>query len=146
MIRVAGYPDFSHMSRIHISNFVRGWKTEEIRELMEKPGTKGFVDDRDGIRAGFAIIRMVEDECEIISIAVSKTSLRQGVGGKLLEFLEKYVKREGLKTLFLEVAEDNDAARALYHKAGFEEFGKRKDYYVRWHGRGVDAIMMRKSL
>ena len=146
MIRVAGYTDYSHMSRIHSASFERGWKAAEIKDLMEKPGTKGFVYDVEDSRQGLAIIRMVEDECEIITIAVAATSQRKGIGGKLLDHIKKYAKRENIKTLFLEVAEDNLSAIALYEKAGFTRFGVRKGYYRRWHGRAVDAIQMRFTI
>lgn len=145
-IRVAGYPDISHIARIHSANFERGWKSDEIKTMFETPGTKAFVDDMDGTRVAFSIIRFAADECEIISIAVAKESHRRGLGKHMLQHVVAYAKREGAKTLFLEVAEDNLAAVALYEKAGFQRFNVRKGYYRRWHGRMVDAIMMRHTL
>lgn len=44
--------------------------------------------------------------------------------------------------MFLEVAADNDAARALYAKLGFVEAGRRHGYY----GDGADALVLRHSL
>lgn len=146
MIRIAGYPDFSHMARIHAANFVRGWKAEEIRELMEKPGMKGFIYDIEGSRAGFVLMQMVEDEAEIIAIAVDKFHQRKGIASRILEFVMQYAQREGVESLFLEVAEDNLAAVGLYQKHAFETFNQRKDYYQRWHGGRVNALMMRHSL
>ena len=145
-IRVAGYPDIPHISRIHCSNFERGWSTEEIKKMFEVPGTKMFVDDQDGSRTAFAIIRFAADECEIISIAVSRELHGKKLGRRMLDHVKQYAAREGAKMLFLEVGEDNVAARVLYEKAGFEQFNVRKDYYQRWHGRRVDALMMRYAL
>ena len=46
---------------------------------------------------------------------------------------------------FLEVAEDNAAARALYRAAGWNETGRRRGYYPR-PGGALDAITLAKPL
>ena len=48
----------------------------------------------------------------------------------------------GAKVMFLEVAEENQPAMALYAKAGFEKAGRRPDYY----GPGAHAWLLRRSL
>jgi ribosomal-protein-alanine N-acetyltransferase len=52
----------------------------------------------------------------------------------------------GTTTLFIEVARDNDAARALYEALGFTETGVRKGYYARGAGGAEDALLMRLRL
>lgn len=143
MIRIAGYADYARMAKIHAANFERGWKPKEIEELLAKPGAKGFLYEVAGQPAGLGIIRIASDECEIITIAVDASYKRRGIGGELVRHIKEYAKREKVKTLFLEVAEDNFAATALYERAGFERHGVRKGYYRRWHGRRVDAVLMR---
>jgi ribosomal-protein-alanine N-acetyltransferase len=44
--------------------------------------------------------------------------------------------------MFLEVAERNGAARALYAAAGFAAAGRRRRYYP----DGADALVLRRSL
>lgn len=146
MIRVAGFGDYTHISRIHCASFERGWSAEEIRELLDKPGGKAFIYDIDGTRAGFLLVRFVADECEIIAIAVDENHKRKGIARKLLDFLHDYAKRDKVKTLFLEVAEDNFGAIDLYTGAGYTEHGRRKGYYRRWHGRRIDALMLKRSV
>lgn len=143
MIRIAGYADYALMAKIHGASFERGWKPREIEELLAKPGAKGFLYEVADNPAGFSIIRIAGDECEIITIAVDATYKRRGIGGELVQHIKDYAKREKVKTLFLEVAEDNFTATALYERAGFERHGVRKGYYRRWHGRRIDALMMR---
>ena len=53
---------------------------------------------------------------------------------------------QGAQSLFLEVADDNPAAQALYAKAGFVSVGRRTGYYARPSGRAVDALVLRRSL
>jgi [ribosomal protein S18]-alanine N-acetyltransferase len=145
MIRVGGFGDYSHMARIHSANFERGWSAEEIRELLDQPGAKAFIYDIEGSRAGFALVRFVADECEIIAIAVDAAYKRRGIGRKLLDHVNFYAHRDGIRTIHLEVAEDNLAAIALYTGAGYAENGRRKGYYRRWHGRRVDALMLARN-
>ena len=55
------------------------------------------------------------------------------------------LKSSGVSVLFLEVAEDNAAAKALYDRCGFTPIGKRPAYYRREGGR-VAALTFRKDL
>ena len=57
----------------------------------------------------------------------------------------KRVKNIGIKEIFLEVAENNEAARTLYVKQGFKVFGKRDRYYQQKEGR-VDAVQLSRVL
>ncbi|MFA4893699.1 GNAT family N-acetyltransferase, partial [Brevundimonas sp.] len=52
----------------------------------------------------------------------------------------------GARRLFLEVAEDNEAARALYGRAGFSEAGRRPRYYARADGSRRDALLLALDL
>jgi ribosomal-protein-alanine N-acetyltransferase len=48
--------------------------------------------------------------------------------------------------LFIEVAADNEAGRALYTREGFAETGRRKAYYEMPGGARQDAVVMMKVL
>jgi ribosomal-protein-alanine N-acetyltransferase len=54
---------------------------------------------------------------------------RQGLGLALLGLAMGLAREAGLSTCYLEVAESNMAARALYQRFGFETIAVRKDYY-----------------
>ncbi len=65
----------------------------------------------------------------MISIAVRPRLRQLGIGGVLLRGLAAEAARLGAGSMFLEVAEGNLAAQALYHACGFKQVGRRKDYY-----------------
>ena len=88
---------------------------------------------------------MAADEAEILSIAVAPDWQRSGLGTRLIEGLVRASKRGEAAQIFLEVAEDNKAARALYSKLGFTETGRRKGYYKRSCG-AVDALTLALKL
>ena len=86
------------------------------------------IEENSGVR-GFLIARAVGSEWEIENVAIAGAARRRGLGTRLLgEFIDQ-VRREGAESVFLEVRESNQAARALYEKWAFVESGLRKDYY-----------------
>lgn len=118
----------------------RGWSTKEIEGLLAAPG--GFVVTAP---EGFALGRAVAGEAELLTIAVAPEYRRAGRGRALLAGFETEAAARGADVAFLEVADDNAAARALYRVAGWSETGRRKGYYAR-PGGAVDAITLTKGL
>ena len=94
---------------------------------------------------GFIIISSAADQAEILTIATDPAQRRRGIARALLDISETELVDNGVDMLFLEVAEDNDAAIKFYKGAGFEPIGRRPAYYKREMGR-VAAITYRKRL
>lgn len=90
---------------------------------------------------GFIVYRVIADEAEIITIGVAPDARRGGIATAMLAIAESDAAKRGATKMFLEVAADNTAARALYTTAGYSDIGTRPKYYD-----GVDAIMMRKDI
>lgn len=94
---------------------------------------------------GFAVGRVAADEAELLTLAVAPEARRQGVGRRLLSAFETEAKARGARTVFLEVAETNAAARCLYAGAGYASAGYRRDYYGP-AGARTGALVLRKVL
>ena len=90
---------------------------------------------------GFIVYRQTLDEAELITIGVAPDARRGGIAAAMLGIMESELKKNGVKSIFLEVAQDNTPARSLYQQNGYKEIGVRPKYYD-----GVDAIMMKKEL
>lgn len=91
---------------------------------------------------GFILGRATFDEAEVLTLAVALEARRRGVARALLANFEAAARARGAGVAFLEVSEDNDAARALYHGTGYVEAGRRRGYV----SAGVDALVLRKTL
>ena len=89
----------------------------------------GIMLDGSEKLAAFGVLSVVIDEAEILTLAVEPSLYRQGYGEKLLSHLIHIAKSKKAETLYLEVRASNTAAIELYKKAGFEESGRRKNYY-----------------
>ncbi len=133
----------AEMARLHGAAFVtpRPWSEAEITELLASPLC--FVLDEP---QGFVMGRVVAGEAELLTIAVEPMAQGRGVGTRLMvRFLDE-LDRRGAETVFLEVAETNAAARALYSGAGFAVTGRRRGYYHGPDGVAVDAIVMGRRM
>jgi ribosomal-protein-alanine N-acetyltransferase len=119
----------------------RGWSADEIANLLAHPTT--FVS---GDADSFAMVRVVADEAEVLTIATDPAVRRQGHARKALSAAHARAKAMGAIAIFLEVAEDNVAARALYASFGYTQVGQRRGYYKRAHGPAVAAFVLRRGL
>jgi ribosomal-protein-alanine N-acetyltransferase len=140
--------DIGMMSRIHALSFDDVWSGAMIRRILAMPGTFGIVarSGRQWSIAGFALVRIAADECEILSLAVGPEHRGAGVGALLLDGAIQQAISGGAAKLFLEVAEDNDVARGLYDSRGLVPVGRRPDYYARKDGTSAAAVTMSCSL
>lgn len=95
---------------------------------------------------GFSLCRAAADEVELLLIAVAPQQRRTGSGTRLLLRAQEDALARGCSHLFLEVREDNEAARFLYRSAGFAEIGQRPGYYAGKDGSRRAAVTMRFGL
>ena len=96
-------------------------------------------------RRGWRLPRALGEEGEILTLGVIPDRRRSGVGSALLAAIVAEARGQGLRALFLEVAQDNSAARALYAAHGFVQIGRRANYYRRPSGL-ADALVLRHLL
>lgn len=92
-----------------------------------------LVAEHDDCTAGFLIwCETGPGEVEILNLAVDPAFRRRGAASALVAAVPS-------ATIFLEVRESNQAAQALYRKAGFTKTGVRTAYY---HHPTESAIVM----
>ncbi len=95
---------------------------------------------------GFAVSRMGADEAEILSIAIDNGHRGRGLSRNLLLTHLGHLAGQGVRTIFLEVEENNAPARRLYERAGFAVVGRRERYYRQTSGEQLNALLMRRDL
>jgi len=98
------------------------------------------------VNDGFLLGRVAGPEAEILTLAVAPDNRRKGLARILLARFETALKAGNTEQIFLEVAEANHPAIALYRAAGFRDAGYRKDYYDGNNGQKSAALVMVKAL
>ncbi len=143
-LRQAGAADSGSIAALHARLFSLPWDERAWHTLLTAPSTHTLcIDDvpDKGIVA-FIVGRVAADEAEILSLGVAAHLRGRGHAGRLVFAFTDWSRRRGVKGLYLEVAEDNAAARAVYARAGFAEVGRRRGYYVSHSGSNHDALVL----
>ena len=139
MIRKAVQSDLAAMCEIEKECIADPWSLAAFESSFAADGAVFLAAEAEnGEVCGFITANAVLDEINIYNIAVDERFRRQGVASALLSELEK------LKpySINLEVRESNASAIALYEKCGFEQVGKRKNFYSK---PTENAVLMTKK-
>lgn len=121
------------------------WTVEAFwSELAEVPRTRYYIVAESAAAeiVGYAGLCAARDQADILTIGVRPDYQGTGLGRRLLDALLAETRRRGCREVFLEVRTENQAAIALYDRAGFEMTGRRRGYY----GPGSDALIMRRRV
>lgn len=139
-MRAVSAGDVQALAGLHAACFppAQAWSADAFARLLALPGVFGCLAEG----GGFALLRAVLDEAEILTIAVVPAARRRGLGAALLSAGLAGAALRGARACFLEVAAGNAAARALYGAAGFAAIGRRRGYYE----DGADALVLRRDL
>lgn len=138
----ADIPDVAAMERLCYSD---PWPASSFTALPANERVCFIVarDVHNQRLLGFAIAWHVLNEGELANLAVAPESRRRGIGTALLEAVTTDALGRGTSELYLEVRESNAAARQMYTSAGFEQVGRRKQYYRQ---PVEDALILRRTL
>ena len=111
--------------------FSRPWSRKMLAEELENQCAAFLVaeDSVSGRVLGYAGLMVVADEGYITNVAVFPEYRRQGIAAQILQVFLQFAAANHLAFLTLEVRPSNAAAIALYQGFGFEEVGRRKNYY-----------------
>lgn len=123
----------------------RPWSGDEVAALLATPGCFGhlLLESAHDAARGFVLLRAAADEAEILTLGVVPARHRQGGGAHLLARATAACAARGVRSLFLEVAADNEPARRLYERHGFSATGTRPSYYARGAAFPVAALVMK---
>ena len=134
--------DRSHIEQIAALErecFSTPWSEAMLTEvLFDSQASFIVAESEEGGVLGYAGLQVVLDEGYIDNIAVEPNARRHGVADELLDVFCRFGEAN-LAFLTLEVRASNEPAIALYRKHGFEEAGRRKNYYTK---PTEDAVIM----
>ena len=134
-----------HVSQIALLErecFADPWSQQSIASELHNPLSLWLVAQEGQTLLGYVGSQTCQDETDMMNIAVSPASRRQGIARALIEALVSALRQRGSKQLTLEVRASNGPARQLYESLGFLQVGLRKNYY---RNPKEDALILRKE-
>ena len=139
MIRIATSNDLADILSIEKNVFKHPWSKEQLSwELKSQPAAENYVMLARGNMIGYLFSHVVDDDVQILNIAIDIPFQHKGYGEQLLSYFLDQFNTD--ISIHLEVRKSNFPAINLYLKFGFHETGTRKGYYA----DGEDAIIMRR--
>ena len=130
--------DCKAVAEIESECFSEPWSEEEFEHQIPLEIAKTYIA-KDGDRViGFINVWVVAGEIQLNNIAVTEDYRGQGIGRRLITFMES---KNPAERCNLEVRISNQTARGLYLSLGFEEVGLRKEFY---RDPVEDAVLMTK--
>ncbi len=118
------------------------WTAGQIAGLLGSSDSWLELGELGGALIAFGLCRQAADEVELLLCATAREWRKQGLGKELIARVSEQCRLRGVRRLFLEVRSSNEAALALYRKAGFCEDGRRPGYYRTVSGDRIDAITL----
>ena len=137
--------DLKAVAAIEASAYRFPWSLNIFKNCL-KVGYSCWVAEMYGEIIGYGILSIGVGEAHVMNLCIAPDKQGQGHGRKLLEHLITVAEREGVEMMFLEVRPSNESAIRLYHRLGFNEVGRRKDYYPATDGKREDALILARSL
>ena len=146
VVEAASLRDARRLAQLHGESFHRGWGEGEFETMLTERNTLVHRLRIGRKIAGFAVSRIAADEAEILSIAIAASHRGRGLSRNLLLTHLGHLAGRGVRSVFLEVEENNQPARRLYQRAGFTVVGRRERYYREANGEQLNALVMRRDL
>lgn len=139
--RPATPEDLPELVKIEETSHPAPWSLQNFQAELEKPFSHVLVltdDETDAIIAGYAVFWLINEECQILNLAVDTPFRRKGLGKLILQQIVRQAERHKMKQITLEVRKSNMPAIQLYQNNHFLTTHVRKEFY----SNGEDAYHM----
>ncbi len=135
--------DLDEVMVIELANYPVAWSKGVMKDCI-KAGYQCIVVKKLDKIIGYAFLMVNFDESHLLNMCIDQSEQSQGLGRKLLRYLESICLYNQSKTFLLEVRESNPVAYSLYKSFGFKEIGVRKNYYRCIVGRENATVMIKQ--
>jgi len=136
--------DLEHVLVNETRSYAYPWTRGIFADCL-KAGHECWVLMRRSAIIGHGVLSVAAGEAHLLNVCVRRDDQGQGLGRILVRHMLDRALARGAEVVFLEVRPSNYVAGALYESIGFNEIGRRKDYYPAAHGH-EDARVMAMQL
>ncbi|MCB1756462.1 MAG: ribosomal protein S18-alanine N-acetyltransferase [Gammaproteobacteria bacterium] len=143
-VRLMEPEDLPQVMAIEKASYDFCWSERIFRDCMRVGYCCLVLADHDEVH-GYAILMIGPQEAHVLNICIEECWRGRGWARQLMYEMIDFSAHNGCRELFLEVRPSNPVAYGLYDSMGFNEIGRRANYY-KAHGGREDAIVMAMSL
>jgi ribosomal-protein-alanine N-acetyltransferase len=144
VLRAMRADDLSGIADIELLVYEFPWTEGIFRDCL-RVGYCCVVLEGDDELHGYGVMSVAAGEAHLLNLCVHPDRQRFGLGSDLLRYFLGKAREADAGRIFLEVRQTNQAALALYNRAGFKAVGLRRNYYRAPEGR-EDAIVLSLSI
>ena len=137
--------DIDAVAAIEASAYEFPWAPRIFRDCLDAGHKCWVLQAVDGELLGYGILSTGANEAHLLNLCVAPSQQRRGLGSRMLRHMLDLARMYRVRRVFLEVRPSNPVAQAMYERAGFNEIGRRPEYYPARRGR-EDAIVMAMEL
>ncbi len=137
--------DLKAVAAIEESAYNFPWSLGVFKNCL-KVGYSCWIGEIGEEVVAYGILALAAGEAHVMNICVSPRYRGKSYGRMMLENLMEVARLHRADMILLEVRPTNEVAIHLYHKMGFNEIGRRKDYYPAVGGNREDALVMARML
>ncbi len=123
--------------------FAEPWSIEQYRKSLEQDSFRVFGILHNNCLNAYISLYLMDDEAEIISLAVHPQCRKMGLGKSLVSKALLLCRLANVGRVFLETRASNIPALKIYRGLGFAEVARRKNYYP---DNLEDALVLRLDI
>jgi len=146
VLRVMTVPLLDAVLAIEVQAYTFPWTRGNFVDSLAAGYLARVLLAEDGELIGYFVAMQGFEEMHLLNLTVAERRRGQGHARRLLAELYALSASCSATSVWLEVRESNDRARALYDREGFVEAGRRRDYYPAPQGRREDALLMTRGV
>lgn len=136
--------DLERVAAVEAGAYAFPWSRAIFADCL-RAGYECVVLVQDGTIVGYGVLSTGANEAHILNVCVAPSEQGRGYGRRIVGRLLDLARWHRSERVFLEVRPSNPRAIALYESIGFNEFGRRPNYYPAKKGR-EDALVMAMEL
>ncbi len=137
--------DLDAVVAVEARSYSHPWSRGNFTDSLAAGYLAEVMVDEAGELVGYFVAMTGVDELHLLNVTVAPGWQGQGHGQALMTAVRQHAQQQGLPTVWLEVRESNQRARALYRRLGYVEVGLRRAYYPA-AVRREDAVVMTLAL
>jgi len=142
MIRKMVCSDIDTIIRLETEAFNKTLGEDFLMNELNNPIAHYLVIELNGLVMGYIGSYFSFGLIDIINFVIDKSIRNKGYGSMLMEELISEGQKNSMKSVILDVKDNNFKAISFYKKIGFKQIGIRKKYY----DGDIDAINFEKKL